>query len=218
MDFKRVKDWMTIVASVATVVFGTIIASYLQSLDSLTKRVDSMQPFFDRLVDPNPSKCRLAAFALYLLNRTEPALAVRMIVAADRQPAFDALRDIARGDAAVGVILSELYPDKVTDRRVQIILQEAQKPPTVLDGTWVYLGIKDGRGRYRDQTVDRISTGTVRVTTAAYVRDAVRGKILSVLDRDKQVDIVELRQLENGAVWGRRKSVVKPVPPAPSLL
>src|SRR2546429_4814974 len=95
------------------------ISNRLQTLDRTIKSVDSMVPYIDKIVDKDPAKAKLSAYAIYILNKDNPNLAVSLISAVGKQELTDLLKEIGKTDPEVAKIISGLFPSPETAKPTQ---------------------------------------------------------------------------------------------------
>lgn len=58
------------------------ISNKLSVLEKTISAVEVMEPYFDKIIDPHPAKRKLAAYALYMLNKDDPEMVVNLIASA----------------------------------------------------------------------------------------------------------------------------------------
>ncbi|MBD2595403.1 hypothetical protein H6G74_13835 [Nostoc spongiaeforme FACHB-130] len=96
------------------------ISNRLAVLDRTIKSVDSMSPYIDRISENgNKAKSKLAAYAIYLLNKDDPQMAVSLILAADKVELYDVLKDLGKRDPKILIYISEALPKPEKDSQAQ---------------------------------------------------------------------------------------------------
>jgi hypothetical protein len=198
------------------------ISNKLATLDRSIKSVDSMVPYVDKVVDKDIPKSKLAAYALYILNRDNPQMAVSMILAADKKELYDVLKDIGKRDDKILKLISEALPKEAetaagpkamatkseATKSIENIMQAIQ---TATSG-WCYLGTYESN-RWSKTTI-AISSNTLpqqgntyNIIDDVYLRDKeplppnyTLGNIIRVTKIGEKIKVKQVVQIE-GKNW-----------------
>lgn len=198
------------------------ISNSISRLEQTVSSVEAMRPYFDMLAGSNPAQARMAAYALYMLNKEDPEMTVSLILAANRKELNDVLKDIGNRDPNILAIVSktviskegetaEIVPKSEMEVSVKNIIQSIS---TVSSG-WSYLGTfvdnkwskstikignelpKEGEGY---KVIDDVYLRDSKPTFPLYKL----GKILGVLKVGEQIRIDKLdADVGRNRVWAK---------------
>ncbi|HET6763648.1 MAG TPA: hypothetical protein VFH27_08245, partial [Longimicrobiaceae bacterium] len=73
----------------------------IKAYHTTSEQMDATSKYFAYLTDPQPAKAKMGAYAIYMLNRENPELAVSLILAPERKELISVLRDLAFRDSLV---------------------------------------------------------------------------------------------------------------------
>ena len=80
--FDKVQSALAVVTPLLVLGIGAFLNQNITRVESQIKNVEAMKPYFDMMAGDDPAKAKMAAYALYMLNREDPSMAVSMIMAA----------------------------------------------------------------------------------------------------------------------------------------
>ena len=183
--------------------------------------IQAMNPFFDKVAEPNIGKARMAAYAIYLLNKEDPEMAVSLIVASKRNELFDILTDIGNRDPKImDCVVKHLPKDgSSATGQTQSDAQLNQVIQTIQTATTGYCMF----GKPADDKWTKVSGANVKDLTSApkvgkeydiarpvYLRssvpiasgtDLVLGQVVRLNVPTEKVLVKDVKTLPDGTVW-----------------
>jgi len=135
------------------------ISNQLAELDRTIKSVDSMAQYIDKIVDRDISKAKLSAYALYILNKDNPHMAVSLILAANKQELYDVLKDIGKMDPNILKHVSDALPNtddessKLAKTDITKSIESVVQAIQTKTSGWCYLGKFDSNV-WSNKTID----------------------------------------------------------------
>lgn len=198
------------------------ISSQLSQLQTRTTMVQAMKGYFEMLVAPDSSQGKMAAYALYMLNKEDPEMAVSLVLASDRPALRSVLVDLGQRDT----VIRNLVAQRISSREGLPGDPHGAATPMTANATsvlaqmggderngWSYLGtFRDGRWRHGptvqiDQRLPRTGE-SFPVATSLYLRatapdaDYRHGDIRGVIPVGDRLRVDEVRRYDN-RVWAR---------------
>lgn len=224
----RVQVIFTVLTPLLLGVGGFFISSsqskISESLDRLEKTISSveaMKPYFDMLAGEDPAKAKMAGYALYMLNREEPDMAVRFIMAANhREVPYEILAELGKKDRRILDIVGNMVLSKEGETEgVQNPIEASAKSIIQDIATesvgWSFMGTFDGE-EWSKPTIrignELPTTGkSYEIVDDVYLRESKPelpsyklGKILSVLKVGDKIRVEELTSTAGGGrVWAK---------------
>lgn len=198
------------------------ISGQLSQLQTRTTMVQAMKEYFEMLVAADSSKGKMAAYALYMLNKEDPEMAVSLVLASDRPALRSVLVDLGQRDTMIRNLVAQRISSReglpgdphstATRMTANATSVLAQMGGDERNG-WSYLGtFRDGRWRHGptvqiDQQMPQVDK-SYPVAMSLYLRatapnDEYRhGDIRGVIPVGDRLRVDELRQYGN-RVWAR---------------
>lgn len=198
------------------------ISNSISSLEQTVSTVEAMRPYFDMLAGSNPAQAKMAAYALYMLNKEEPEITVSLILAANRKELNDVLIDIGNRDPNILAIVSkavfskegettEMAPKSEIEASAKNIIQSISTKSsgwsylgTFVDNKWSISTIKIGNELPREGKV-------YKIIDDVYIRNSKPtfplyelGKILGVLKVGEEIRVDKLdTDVGRNRVWAK---------------
>ena len=186
------------------------------------KVFEAMRPYFDMLVANDPAKRKMAAYALYMLNKEDPEMTVSLILAANKNELNDVLKDLGNRDPNILSIVSraviskegetiETVPKSEMEVSAKNIIQSISQETsgwsylgTFIDNKWSTSTIKIGnklpeKGKAY-KIIDEVYLRDSKPTFPLYKL----GKILGVLKVGEEIRVDELdADVGRNRVWAK---------------
>ena len=198
------------------------IVEKVANLENTVKSVEAMVPLFDMIVGTDSAKCQMGAYALYMLNKDKPELAVNIIVTANRPELWAVLKNIGKWDKNLLDQLTPMLPkegdslnpkEKQQAKALQETVSTMAQPSA--DDHYIYLGQQTEDGKLTKNTVDMNgkASGTFTVVDAVNVRNAPNsdGRIVDVKPVGTKVNIMQMYEDDHKRVWGKVSKFVDDV-------
>ncbi len=67
----KIQSLMTILTPILVVAIGAYLNQNITRVESEIKNVEAMKPYFDMMAGEDAAKAKMAAYALYMLNRED---------------------------------------------------------------------------------------------------------------------------------------------------
>lgn len=229
----RVQVIFTVLTPIILGVGGFIINSAQQEisknisrLEQTVSSVEAMKPYFDMLAGSDPSQAKMAAYALYMLNKEDPEMAVSLILSANRKELNDVLKDIGNRDPNILAIVSKAVISKegeateiTTKSEMEASAKNIIQSISTESSGWSYLGTFDGE-KWSRSTIEigneLPKEGKVyAIIDDVYLRDGKPkfplyklGKILGVLKVGDEIRIDKLEaNVGRNRVWAKVTAV-----------
>jgi len=222
--FDKTQSVMTLITPILVVAIGAYLNQNITRVESEIKNVEAMQPYFDMMAGKDTGKAKMAAYALYMLNKEDPSMAVSMIMAPENPALMAVLIDLGSREPAIWeevrkILATEDDTREQTDmqKRAQEIYEGIGSSGKVaataeLKG-WSYLG-DYGSGSKLDKRV-WTTNGTVPVKGVKYELKLATNlradkpqppkyslaSITGVAKAGKFITIIELDEDKQGRVW-----------------
>ncbi len=198
------------------------ISENISHLQNTVATVDAMKPYFDMLVGEEAAKAKMAAYALYMLNREEPELLVSIIVAANRKDLNDVLKDLGSRDPKILSLVSKAIISKegvVSSARVksniemnaQNIIESISTQTTgwsfigtFKDSSWINKTIAIGSQLPVVNKVYKVIDDVYLRDSKPHLPDYQLGEVLGVIKAGEVIRIDELDpNVGNNRVWAK---------------
>lgn len=198
------------------------ISNNISKLKQTVSSVEAMKPFFEMLAGNNNAQAKMAAYALYILNKDDPDMAVSLILAANRKECNDALKEIGIRDPNIlniirkAVISKEGETTEIEQRsEIEVSAKNIIQSISKETSGWTYLGTFQGN-KWSKTTIKignelpKMGEG-FKVIDDVYIRDSKPtfplyqlGKILGVLKVGEEIRIDELdTDVGRNRVWAK---------------
>jgi len=199
------------------------ISDNISKLEQTVSTVEAMIPYFDMLVGDDTNKAKMAAYALYMLNKEDPEMAVSLILAANRGELIDVLKDLGNRDTLILSIVAKAVTSKEGETEVldtikseiEISAKEIIQSISTKSSGWLYLGNFEG-GKWTKRTIKIVKElpkegDKYTVIDDVYLRDSKPklplyklGKILGVIKvgEEIKIDIVDT-DVGRNRVWAK---------------
>jgi len=198
------------------------ISNSISRLEQTVSSVEAMRPYFDMLAGNNPAQAKMAAYALYMLNKEDPEMTVSLILAANRKELNDVLKDIGNRDANILAIVSKAIISKEGERtgsapksEIEASAKNIIQSISAQSSGWSYLGTF-GDKKWSGATI-RIANELPEegkayvVVDDIYLRDSKPkfplyklGKILGVIKAGEKIRIDTLEDgVGKNRVWAQ---------------
>ena len=198
------------------------ISNNISRLEQTVSSVEAMRPYFDMLAGSDPAQAKMAAYALYMLNKEDPEMAVSLILAASRKELDDVLKDIGNRDPNVLAIVSKAVISKEGETLEISTKSEIEKSAKSIiqsisteSSGWSFLGTFDDK-KWSKSTIkignELPKEGKVyEIIDDVYLRDDKPkfplyklGKILGVLKKGEKIRIDKLEaDVGQNRVWAK---------------
>lgn len=237
MEQKDFRDWVQVIFTVLTPIIlgvgGFVINSAQQEISKNISRleqtissVEAMKPYFDMLAGSDPAQAKMAAYALYMLNKEDPEMAVSLILSANRKELEEVLKDIGNRDPNILAIVSKAVISKegesteiTTKSEIEASAKNIIQSISIESSGWSYLGTFDGE-KWSRSTIEigneLPKEGKVyTIIDDVYFRDSKPkfplyklGKILGVLKVGDEIRIDKLEaNVGRNRVWAKVTAV-----------
>jgi hypothetical protein len=198
------------------------ISNNISKLEQTVSSVEAMRPYFDMLAGEDPAQAKMAAYALYMLNKEDPEMAVSLILAASREELNDVLKDIGNRDPNVLAFVSNAVISKEgetaensTKSQIETSAKSIIQSISTESSGWSFLGTFDGK-KWSKSTIkignELPEEGKVyEIIDDVYLRDDKPkfplyklGKILGVLKEREKIRIDKLEaDVGQNRVWAK---------------
>jgi hypothetical protein len=196
------------------------ISNSISRLEQTVSSVEAMGPYFEMLAKGDSAQAKMAAYALYMLNKEDPEMTVSLVLAANRNELNDVLKDIANRDPNILKIVSESIISKEGETTVSAPESEIeasakniiQSISTESSG-WSYIGTY-ANNKWSGLTIEKGNglpeVGAVyKVIDDVYIRDSKPtfplyklGKILGAIKVGQEIRIDNLdSDVGKNRVW-----------------
>ncbi|NOX67553.1 MAG: hypothetical protein GXP15_00020 [Gammaproteobacteria bacterium] len=224
--FDKIQSALVVLTPILVVVFGAYLNQNITKVESQIKNVEAMKPYFDMMAGEDPAKAKMAAYALYMLNKEDPSMAVSMIMAPQNPELMGVLIDLGSREPKIWNEVKKIL-DTADETRGVTKMQEAAQEIIGGIGTtattattreiqgWSYLGdftppVKDSRIKLDKGEIVPVQGQSYELKQAVNVRadkprspDYSLARITGVAAAGSTVVIDELDIDKNDRVWAK---------------
>jgi len=205
--------------------------SQLAAMETSIRNVEAMETFFKMMGGENNAEAKMAAYALYMLNKENPEMTVSMIMAPENEDLMAVLIDLGSRDSKILEEVQKILATQDDTKEGTAIQQSAQKivadiPSTVAAvsadtvsedgdaGRWSYLGnFVTGEGKRFDLPAgdSPLEGNTYTLTRDVNIRadyphsenDWQSGSIIGVAREGQRIEVVETQVDSKDHLWAR---------------
>jgi len=125
--FEKIQSALAVLTPILVVGFGAYLNQNITKVENQIKNVEAMKPYFDMMAGDDPGTAKMAAYALYMLNKDDPSMAVSMIMAPQKSELMDVLIDLGSREPKIWDEVKKIL-DTADETRGETPMQEtAQK-------------------------------------------------------------------------------------------
>ena len=159
------------------------ISHNIMRLEQTVASVEAMKPYFEMLAGNNTAQAKMAAYALYMLNKNDPEMSVSLILAANRKELNEVLKDIGNRDPNILAIVSKAVISKEGETNVngdrseiEVSVKNIIQSISKESSGWTYLGTFVDNKWYKSTIKIGNATPKVgeiyKVTDDVFIRDS----------------------------------------------
>lgn len=192
-------------------------------VESSINKVEAMGEYFKMMAGENNAEAKMAAYALYMLTKEDPEMAVSIIMAAGNDELHEVLRDLgSREDAIKQEILRIAGSRDEEDNPEEVKLTEMQAGVREILGDiatsanlngWCYLGDFENRSSLRirlasglpvvGESYELILDANLRADYPNKENDYGLASVTGVATKGATVTIMEIEPGDKPRVWAR---------------
>jgi len=210
---------------------ATAAQTQIKEIETSIRNVEAMETYFKMMGGENNAEAKMAAYALYMLNKEDPEMAVSMIMAPGKEDLMSVLIDLGSREPKIFAEVQKILETQDDTREGTSMQQTAQKiigdigttasvagagagATTEGSGGWSYLGNFDtGEGKRIDLPAGALPTEGRSYTLNMDVNlrsdyphkgnDYTRAGIIAVARKSDEITITELDIDSKKRVWAK---------------
>ena len=219
---RYVVDFLSILTPILVAVGGWLINAKVSRIEKTVTYVEAMKPFMEMMTDSSEAKSKMAALAIYMLQKDdEPELAAKVILAPGQQHLIEVLKDLAIQNPEIQNELQR-YVEKIGDvdsnlttaqRGALEIIQDVnakENESKEAMEAWVYLGDWKGKPADPNRISKKPTEGSkhklnfdvnLRDIAPSKANNYRNGKIIGRALKGSEIEVLQVNEFNSGKVW-----------------